>query len=1245
MTFYSCFFTLVGRRKKMNYYTYEVFQQKQKRNPSLFLEKLMSFQRELSGKPIQTPLQQLIKHLQDKRLRVAFCGHFSAGKSTIINQVIGQKLLPSNPIPTSANVVTLSKGEAYMRFYDEQQLLYEERQLNWNKLKKICQNSQIKKIEVAAPTLLLPTQLLIMDTPGIDSTDEAHEIATMSQLYLADVIVYVMDYNHVLSEMNLAFLQSMTKRGKRLILLINQIDKHREEEISIIEYKEKITNAWQEANIAFEHLFFTTMLEQHHALNEYPLFIEVLNEMLAHRENVIYDNVHREWFQLLLQYQQELYEQEKSMLETYQNQLPNRDSLSIVQKKQMYWMQKEKQLTEEKEQFIEQFLLRLKQLFENANVMPYHTRELGRAVVEVSQVDFRIRGLFGKRKTKKEQKNRYTQFLQSLNDNCLTSIEIPLKKELLKHLQDYDLTEERWRNEVHHLHHTFIEEEIKKQIKKGAVFTDAYVRQFWRDITIFVEKIYRELVVEIIDKAMMKLQKTSAQREKKMNEQLSFLHQQIETLQAIQQIEHGIDLEIEKWLQFFTIIEEEATDKTQAPERESEKLITSFENIEKDTIDLASFMKEKLNNSDWIDSKEHRTFAMKEVERMMNDLPSIEWLEDGKKLFQNKLKRMTNHTYTVALFGAFSAGKSTFANAWLGGKLFPASPNPTTAVIQQLMKPTDMNKDGDVVVFYKTEEQIVEDINRLFRLSQTAIISLEQLEVEQQQFEEWKKNEEKKQIELEKNQNEKEEQENVDIPIMAVLSDEEMAFVQAVQQGASFLMEKLGTQEVITERIFQDFVTKESVAVFIEKVELYKDCEVTKKGIMLVDTPGSGSMNERHTQVAFNMIKHSDAILFLTYYNHAFSKYDDEFLRRIGQMNEFFDHDKLTFIINASDLAHSYQELQDVYEHLQKQLQAFHLEHSMIFPVSSLQALLGEKQTSGFAVFQSYFETYLQETLHRSNVEQLRQMALKMKEQVEESLFLYEEAQQKKETQLKAVENHINELANQIHAAPVVIEEDLLVQEIKELLYYVKQRVYYRYYDEFKEIFTPEILKKDDSIIVALQKATKKIVDFTILDTIQDLRATTARVEYYMEKRIHHFFEEMLSISNMLIDVSLEPWVEFIVHEKDFPDISMTIFQELYKPYKTHQDFFAEEGVKRVRDGLDQLIQPYVTAFMKQCEDQIIVQYKEQFVKRWGELCQASLTQLEQAMHYERQRFMNMVDKNTLQKTKEQLEKVISLFP
>ena len=50
--------------------------------------------------------------------------------------------------------------------------------------------------------------------------------------------------------------------------------------------------------------------------------------------------------------------------------------------------------------------------------------------------------------------------------------------------------------------------------------------------------------------------------------------------------------------------------------------------------------------------------------------------------------------FTIALFGAFSAGKSSLANALIGERVLPVSPNPTTAAINRIVPPTAEQPHG-----------------------------------------------------------------------------------------------------------------------------------------------------------------------------------------------------------------------------------------------------------------------------------------------------------------------------------------------------------------------------------------------------------------------------------------------------------------------------------------------------------------------------------------------------------------------
>lgn len=62
-------------------------------------------------------ITDLISKAEMKHLTIAFCGHFSAGKSSLINSLCGKRVLPSSPVPTSANVVSIRNGKPRALIY------------------------------------------------------------------------------------------------------------------------------------------------------------------------------------------------------------------------------------------------------------------------------------------------------------------------------------------------------------------------------------------------------------------------------------------------------------------------------------------------------------------------------------------------------------------------------------------------------------------------------------------------------------------------------------------------------------------------------------------------------------------------------------------------------------------------------------------------------------------------------------------------------------------------------------------------------------------------------------------------------------------------------------------------------------------------------------------------------------------------------------------------------------------------
>src|SRR5699024_2870401 len=150
---------------------------------------------------------ELYEKLEKKETMITFAGHFSAGKSSMINSLLNSDILPKSPIPTSANIVELSSGEGTARVYFNSQEPVEYKEpYDMEMIKEYSKDKDaIKRIEISTSGQIIPDGCKIMDTPGIDAADDADRLMTEASLHLVDVLFYVMDYNHVQSEVNLKF--------------------------------------------------------------------------------------------------------------------------------------------------------------------------------------------------------------------------------------------------------------------------------------------------------------------------------------------------------------------------------------------------------------------------------------------------------------------------------------------------------------------------------------------------------------------------------------------------------------------------------------------------------------------------------------------------------------------------------------------------------------------------------------------------------------------------------------------------------------------------------------------------------------------------------------------------------------------------------------------------------------------------------------------------------------------------------
>ncbi|MBY0163923.1 dynamin family protein, partial [Cytobacillus firmus] len=533
-------------------------------------------------------------------------------------------------------------------------------------------------------------------------------------------------------------------------------------------------------------------------------------------------------------------------------------------------------------------------------------------------------------------------------------------------------------------------------------------------------------------------------------------------------------------------------------------------------------------------------------------------------------------SFTLALFGAFSAGKSSFANALLGESVLPVSPHPTTAAVNRILAPAEGRSHGTADVRMKSRDMWWDDLKYSFGV----------LGLQEPNPANWRSV-----------------AEGLNPAGIHPAGLPHYGFLKAAASGWDEMESRLGTTVTVELAEYRGYVADETKSCFVDGIDLYYSCPMTEQGIVLVDTPGADSLHARHTGVTFNYIKNADAIVYVTYYNHAFSKADRQFLSQLGRVKDSFALDKMFFIVNAADLAQSEDELNEVVKHVRTNLTASGVCSPHIFPVSSLAALDSKRQgdeeklqASGFPVFE--------EALGRFAVEELPRLSQRAGydeiASVRDRIRGWAEMAAQDETTRKRKIGELEEVQNQAMVRlNALAEQDMardIGQESSELLFHVRQRLDYAMNRFFQESFNPSVLREDaGQLKSAFAACGRDLMRTMSVELDQELWATTLRLETAGRKLTEAAaFKAAADINGMAEGLSLA-----LRRDPDWapPELEETELQiqgdwiSFWSTFKNPKHFFEGGGSSKLREAAEPKVKEAVAGVVGLREEQLTDHY------------------------------------------------------
>lgn len=191
----------------------------------------------VSDEDVAKVLKQKRNQLNDDRFVVSVFGHFSNGKSTFLNALMGygDEVLVEDDAASTATITRLKYASEKDENYNKADIIYRDGRLELIPIGEIkdyiAKNSRLEvENEISEVILHVNSDFLkngveIVDTPGFNSTYRLHTEIALRQVEESDAAIFLFNCEKPGSDQEFNFLKRINKYINRVFFLMNKYDK------------------------------------------------------------------------------------------------------------------------------------------------------------------------------------------------------------------------------------------------------------------------------------------------------------------------------------------------------------------------------------------------------------------------------------------------------------------------------------------------------------------------------------------------------------------------------------------------------------------------------------------------------------------------------------------------------------------------------------------------------------------------------------------------------------------------------------------------------------------------------------------------------------------------------------------------------------------------------------------------------------------------------------------------------------
>ena len=174
-------------------------------------------------------LQKIQNNLQEEKFRLVVLGQFKRGKSTFINALLGEAVLPTDVIPLTAVITEISyaptvRGTVIFQDGHAESVAVQALSSYVSEAQNPSNIKQVDKVILQHPAKILQEGLILVDTPGVGSIHQHNTRLTQEYIPNVDAAIFLFSADPPLTELEQEFLKIIHPFVPKIFFVLNKMD-------------------------------------------------------------------------------------------------------------------------------------------------------------------------------------------------------------------------------------------------------------------------------------------------------------------------------------------------------------------------------------------------------------------------------------------------------------------------------------------------------------------------------------------------------------------------------------------------------------------------------------------------------------------------------------------------------------------------------------------------------------------------------------------------------------------------------------------------------------------------------------------------------------------------------------------------------------------------------------------------------------------------------------------------------------